>query len=421
LFDNFLAQPVPTEFTSTVNSIAAGVSSAHITDSNITTCNATLATEESAGDQVTTNCECVGSTNAGATVDVTAFDEAQINCLPVGTPFSISKTCTPTGTVGSFTSDVKVTNGGSNSLSCTVVDQTVSANPNGAVACPISGGTPVSMSPNPLAVNGGSGSTGDFTGSITAAATVYNEACVTCAEPAIACTGAGAGNCTTISNMTAACVTGVCNYTPNNAAQDTCPVITGNCFSRTPGYWGTHPQVTQQVLNENGGGLLVCGINLTTTLAFGGKNLGKLGPPYSTTEDLCGTGGPDFKPVGTSPQQLQLIRQCTSAALNLVATGKGNLTGGENICDVSDPLIGPAFNSCCIGTAAVPAICYIGAKPAAIDASGCIGILDAFNNQFEGTDFTTVGLTNSPAEPLQCQIANGNGDVNGGRSLGPTK
>ena len=402
-----------------MSTIAGGGTSSNITDSNITQCNSTLATNEVAGDQANALCECVGSSTTGASVDVTAFDEAQINCSPVGTPFTISKTCTPSG-VGTFAADLKVTNGGSNSLSCSgATDQTVATNPGGAVSCPISGGTPATLTSSAtIAVNGGSGQTGDFTFSINSTSTVYNEACVTCAEPSVTCTGSGQGTCNTLSGMTAACVSGVCNYTPSSAAQATCPVVS-SCFSRTPGYWGTHPQVTQQVLSENGGSVTVCGIPLTTTLAFGGQNLGKLGPPYSTTEDLCGTGGPDFKPANTSPQQLQLIRQCTSAALNLVATGKGSVGAGIVSCDTNNPTIGAVFNSCCIvGPTGGAPVCDSGAKGTAIDASNCISALDTFNNEFEGTDFTAVGLVNSPAEPQQCQIANGNGDVNGGRNLG---
>ena len=57
-------------------------------------------------------------------------------------------------------------------------------------------------------------------------------------------------------------------------------------FLADPGRgWGTHPQVTQQVLSEK---LAVPHARRhppTTTSRFGGQNLGKLGPPYSTTED----------------------------------------------------------------------------------------------------------------------------------------
>jgi hypothetical protein len=46
-----------------------------------------------------------------------------------------------------------------------------------------------------------------------------------------------------------------------------------------------------------------------------------------------------------------------------------------------------------------------------IGLSNCIAELDAFNSLESGT-FTQVGLTNGPAEPEDCQAANGNGVTN---------
>jgi hypothetical protein len=121
----------------------------------------------------------------------------------------------------------------------------------------------------------------------------------------------------------------------------------------------------------------------------------------------------------TSPQQLQLIRQCTAAALNLRASA--GIVGGTptgDVCNGQFPGITTQFNTCC---AAAGAVCNSDATPAAIDASGCIGFLDAFNNKFDSVDFPSLVSTNTSADPSQCQIASGNHFVNTGTNLGPKK
>ena len=127
----------------------------------------------------------------------------------------------------------------------------------------------------------------------------------------------------------------------------------------------------------------------------------------SATEDMC-FGGRDFKNNDTSPQQLQLIRQCMAAQLNIAAT----LFGGGS-CDSEYPDLADLIAECC------DALCNSGATGQAISGSGCIEALDAFNNSddtlapFE--PFTSPG----PAQPAACRESNGNGWVNGGRNLGP--
>src|SRR5262249_16104448 len=151
-----------------------------------------------------------------------------------------------------------------------------------------------------------------------------------------------------------------------------CPVG-GGCFTRTPGYWGTHPDQAQQVISAIPGTVLQsCGLGLTNSAVPG--NL-------STTQDVCsvGTDSKGFNVSAssaarvTSPQQVQLRRQCTATALNLAASA--NPRAGLN-CEGALPGITAQFNRCCTGPTSV---CAAGSTAGQINASDCIGILDAFN------------------------------------------
>src|SRR5437899_61130 len=67
--------------------------------------------------------------------------------------------------------------------------------------------------------------------------------------------------------------------TPPATDQDVCAAAPPkNCFTRTPGFWGTHPHITQRVL---GTGLPSCGLVVNTTAAA---------TPVSSTEDICSVG-----------------------------------------------------------------------------------------------------------------------------------
>src|SRR5206468_3360103 len=89
------------------------------------------------------------------------------------------------------------------------------------------------------------------------------------------------------------------------------------CFTRTPGFWATHPAITQVVL---GSGLPSCGLVVNNTKAF---------TPVSSTEDMCSV-GTDPGANHTSPQQVQLIRQCMSAGLNQGAAAPGACRDSKN-------------------------------------------------------------------------------------------
>src|SRR5437016_2119891 len=180
------------------------------------------------------------------------------------------------------------------------------------------------------------------------------------------------------------------------ADRDSTGRTTLGCFTRTPGFWGTHPAVTQAVL---GSGLPSCGLVVDTTAAA---------TPVSATEDICSV-GTDSKANNTSPQQVQLIRQCMAAALNLAATARAPQPGD---CNSVFPGITATFNTCCTGPTSV---CDRGASAAAIDASVCIWSLDRFNSLETTID---IGVSQGPANSGPCQASKNNGFLNPGRNLG---
>jgi MYXO-CTERM domain-containing protein len=181
-------------------------------------------------------------------------------------------------------------------------------------------------------------------------------------------------------DRTTSCSAKVVCHPPGNGGGE-------GCLTRTPGYWGTHPEVTAEFLPVES-----CGLDLTNTASA---------TQGSITEDLCSVGN-DHKVYG-SPQEAQLVRQCAAAALNIEAS---HALGGS--CEES--LSSERFAECC-------AACGGGA--ADIAASGCIDDLDDFNNSadtlLEGGEEISLchalELTCS-ANPTECQAAGGNGFVN---------
>jgi len=93
-----------------------------------------------------------------------------------------------------------------------------------------------------------------------------------------------------------------------------------------------------------------------------------------------------------------------AANLNIAATALG---AGD--CRSVSPDINAVINGCCNGPNAV---CDSGASATEIDASGCIGLLDAFNN-LETT--INIGVPLGAANPGKCQASRSNGFVNPGR------
>jgi hypothetical protein len=113
-----------------------------------------------------------------------------------------------------------------------------------------------------------------------------------------------------------------------DTSSDVCEVPGDGCFTRTPGYWGTHPDSTLWALN---GGLATCGVLINNV----GTGQG------SAIEDMCSI-GKDAKPNQTTNTQLQLERQCMAAALNLNAS---RLLDGN--CESEMPGIMDDFGDCC--------------------------------------------------------------------------
>jgi hypothetical protein len=181
------------------------------------------------------------------------------------------------------------------------------------------------------------------------------------------------------------------------------------CLTRTPGFWCTHDRVAELFLPVNS-----CGIELDNIAPS---------TPGSAIEDL-NFSGRDFHAANTSPQQLQLIRQCTAAALNFTASaGAGGSCSGIVLSD--GQTIDEVFAECCED------LCNSGASGPTISESNCIERLDEFNN-LEPDTLTcetdpqapfpfcpSLGANGFNATPATCQEANGNSFVNPGRNLGP--
>lgn len=323
----------------------------------------------------TLSCACDAGDFGSTTLNV--HDSASVECLSPG--LNVSKVCEEQDPqTGLNHVVITSTNVGDVALdSCTVTDTYYP----GSGACPTDGtpmGTPTDLSVVPsnfsLPTNGSEVmSLGDIAGL------------------------PSGSSCNTVSVI---CNMGTATEV-SDTARATCDVPGQGCFSRTPGYWGTHPSTTSLVLN---GGLDVCGLTLTEVADMVAN---------SATEDLC-VSGRDFKQNDTSPQQTSLIRACTAAALNLKASADAGLS-----CDAEFPNIATQFEACCLADGG--GLCSSGASPQQISASGCIGFLDTFNNAFEDTSFEDANLTNQPADPGFCQAANGNGFMNPGRNLGPAK
>jgi hypothetical protein len=177
-------------------------------------------------------------------------------------------------------------------------------------------------------------------------------------------------------------------------------------------------------------GVVSCGIELTKATAD---------PEGSTVEDLCSQN--EANRIGTSPQQLQLVRQCAAAALNLAASEQAELScesaGVGDADEIAFDDIEERFAQCC--GFGIPGdldfeagVCNSDSTPSDINASGCIGYLDAFNNaafnegDFEDTIADLAGGDWNSTEPEQCTMAGKNElvndqDENNGRDYGPRK
>ncbi len=163
------------------------------------------------------------------------------------------------------------------------------------------------------------------------------------------------------------------------------------CLTRTAGFWGTHPHITDLFIP-----IEVCGLALTTIDAA---------TEGSAIEDLCVAPGKERRGTDKSVQQLQLFRQLAAAKLNLNATAANAGSCDETLVE--------ALSTCGFDDLASleAALCF--ADGATISESGCIEAIDDFNNaqdtlQPPPAPFDSPG----PADPTNCRAATGNGFVN---------
>jgi hypothetical protein len=165
-----------------------------------------------------------------------------------------------------------------------------------------------------------------------------------------------------------------------------CEPPSNECLTRTAGFWGTHPAITDLF-----DPITVCGKTLNTTAS---------GVCNSDTEALCVSPGTEGnRRCDRNPAYTQLVRQLAAAKLNLSATAaNGGDCGSEIAARIAE----------------CEARC--GASQSAISSSGCIEDLDAFNNSLDTFSITPAPFDNpGPADPTQCTTANGNGLVIGKR------
>ena len=132
------------------------------------------------------------------------------------------------------------------------------------------------------------------------------------------------------------------------------------CLTRTPGFWGTHPDITETYLTFDSKTYLpVCGKKLDTV------DTGAC----SAIQAMCVAVGVESTEEGVPPQLLQLIRQIAAARLNLRATwteGGGCTEEINNLVSECDQLC-EDFTEGDVTTAE-------------LKESDCIDQLNAFNN-----------------------------------------
>lgn len=168
------------------------------------------------------------------------------------------------------------------------------------------------------------------------------------------------------------------------------------CLTRTIGFWGTHPWITNDY-----DPVTVCGKPLDCS----GASDGKSNPAClagSCTSIMEGLGSIPSE-LGSNQAYVAMVKQLTAAKLNLNATA----ALFEATCAdfrYADRSISDWITSC-------EALC--GADKATITNSGCVEALDAFNNsQDVGFDATPVPFARPPVDDF--------GNVSGADSKGFT-
>src|SRR5437899_1077734 len=206
-------------------------------------------------DTATVTCDC---TPTPGELQVTAFDQAKFQCLTPG--LAVTKECKVQAAGGTNEVEVTLMNTGTADLqNCVVTDKVFPNDP----TCP-----PTTTTSTDVTVAGvaslPAGTSATVMGSVTGLTmSACNTVSVTCE----------------IKDSVDPANPSQPKKTPPATDQDVCAAAPPkNCFTRTPGFWGTHPHITQRVL---GTGLPSCGLVVNTTAAA---------TPVSSTEDICSVG-----------------------------------------------------------------------------------------------------------------------------------
>jgi hypothetical protein len=288
---------------------------------------------------------------------VSAFDSADVTCQSVP-ELSLTKVCPDPGPDGTnaITITATATSADLNFSACTVTDNIFLEDP----TCPpdVGTGTPVTVTPADFSLAAGTSRV--ITGSVgPLAANACNLASITCT---VETTGAEV----------------------TTTADTVCPAPGKGCITRTPGFWGNHPEITSQFLNVE-----VCGVTIDNVTA---------GDTSSAIEAICSVGR-DGQILG--PQLTQLVRQCTAAALNIAASTEG---GGN--CSSESPNLDAQMAACCSAQSACT-----GEAPAGFTVNSCIELLDAFNNSVDTLAPFGPFVGSQRADSSVCRDARNNGVV----------
>ena len=142
------------------------------------------------------------------------------------------------------------------------------------------------------------------------------------------------------------------------------PPPDGDCLTRTIGFWGTHPWITNDYAP-----VTVCG----ESVGCSGADDGQSNPscPAGSCDSIMEALGSNGGELKNGSSYIALIRQLTAAKLNLAANDD---LGG--FC--ADFIYGGKSIQAWVEACEAPALCA--GSQSQISGSGCIEALDAFNN-----------------------------------------
>jgi hypothetical protein len=316
-------------------------------------CNDTLDNNEP--NTATVNCFC--QPDLDPSDKVSAHDSADVTCQS-SPDVRLTKVCPDPRADGTnlVTITATATNADLNFSSCTVTDTINLTDPTCPADVGVGTNVPVTPATFPLAA----GASQVVTGVV---GPLANNACNTAR---ISCTVQTTGEVKTAS------------------AAAVCPAPGEGCFTHTPGFWGNHPDITEQFLNVQ-----VCGVTINNVESFSGT---------SAIEAICSV-GQDHDILG--PQLTQLVRQCTAAALNIAASTEG---GGN--CSTEFPNLERQMAACCSAHSACT-----GFETGQFTVESCIETLDAFNNSIDTLDPFGPFVRPGPADSSVCRESRNNGVV----------